>query len=65
MRGRKILRTSGAETEDSGVGIAVDGEGRAYVTGTTLSANYPTTPGAFDTTFNGNRDAFVTKLRTG
>ena len=45
-------------------GIAVDGEGRAYVTGHTNSADYPTTPGAFDTTFNGNRqsDAFVTKL---
>src|SRR5215208_5993132 len=40
----------------------LDGEGRAYVTGTTLSANYPTTPGAFDTTFNGREDAFVTKL---
>src|SRR5215212_3658745 len=52
----------GGTTEDSGVGIAVDGEGRAYVTGTTLSANYPTTPGAFDTTFNGREDAFVTKL---
>ena len=34
-------------------GIAVDGEGSAYVTGLTLSANYPTTPGAFDTTFDG------------
>ena len=34
-------------------GIAVDGEGRAYVTGTHRSADFPTTPGAFDTTFNG------------
>jgi hypothetical protein len=35
------------------------------VTGITLSADYPTTPGAFDTTFNGETDAFVTKLPTG
>ena len=47
---------------DSGLGIAVDGSGRAYVTGYTESDNYPTTPNAFDTTYNGSRDAFVTKL---
>jgi hypothetical protein len=52
----------GGTGTDEGHGIAVDGEGRAYVTGTTESANYPTTPGAFDRTFNGFRDAFVTKL---
>jgi hypothetical protein len=36
----------------------------AYVTGRTFSPDYSTTPGAFDTSFNGNRDAFVTKLPT-
>ena len=40
----------------------MDGSGRAYVTGSTTSADFPTTPGAFDTTFNGGSDAFVTKL---
>jgi hypothetical protein len=30
------------------------------VTGFTFSANFPATPGVFDTTLNGNRDAFVT-----
>ena len=49
-------------SDDEGLGIAVDGEGRAYVTGSTESADYPTTPGAFDSTFNGSDDAFVTKL---
>ncbi|MEE9533318.1 MAG: SBBP repeat-containing protein, partial [Acidimicrobiia bacterium] len=34
----------------------------AYVTGFTVSNPFPTTVGAFDTTFNGVRDAFVTKL---
>jgi Beta-propeller repeat len=56
----------GGTGDDLGLGIAVDTRGNAYVTGETQSADYPTTPGAFDTTFNGgNRDAFVTKLPTG
>jgi hypothetical protein len=49
---------------DTGGSIAVQ-NGRAYVTGTTSSADYPTTPGAFDTTLDGAQDAFVTKLPTG
>ena len=49
---------------DEGLGIAVQ-EGRAYVTGETTSTDFPTTPGAFDTSFNGVFDAFVTKLPTG
>ncbi len=32
------------------------------MTGETDSTNFPTTAGAFDTTFNGGTDAFVTKL---
>ena len=52
----------GGTNGDIGQGIAVDGRGRAYVTGDTSSADFPTTPGAFDTTFNGFQDAFVTKL---
>jgi Bacterial Ig-like domain (group 1)/Beta-propeller repeat len=49
---------------DEGDGIAVDTFGSAYVTGQTFSPNFPTTVGAFDTTFNGNVDfaTFVTKL---
>jgi hypothetical protein len=53
-----------------GPGIAVDSAGDAYVTGTTTSTNFPTTPGAFQTTYhnaNNSRqqgDAFVTKLNT-
>ena len=38
---------------DLGHGIAVDGAGSAYLTGLTSSADFPTTAGAFDTTFNG------------
>jgi hypothetical protein len=52
----------GGTSGESGSGIAVDGEGRAYVTGSTFSVDFPTTPAALDTTFNGVFDAFVTKL---
>jgi len=47
---------------DVGFSIAVDTAGRAHVTGDTLSADFPTTGGSFDTTFNGAVDAWVTKL---
>jgi hypothetical protein len=48
---------------DAGVGIAVDASGNAYVTGQTGSTNFPTTPGAFQTTYGGGSfDAFITKL---
>ncbi len=53
----------GGSSADGGFGIAVDSADSAYVTGFTLSADHPTTPGAFDTTYgDGGRDAFVTKL---
>ena len=55
----------GGSDDDRVDGIAVDGTGAAYVTGHTYSSDFPTTPGAFDTTFNGgNQDAFVAKLAT-
>ena len=34
----------------------------AYLGGYTESSNFPTTPGALDTTFNGVRDATVSAL---
>jgi hypothetical protein len=47
---------------DYGLGIAVDGTGNAYVTGITMSTNFPTL-NPYQTTFQGgNYDAFVTKL---
>jgi len=47
---------------ETAFGIAIDGGGNAYVTGETASADFPTTPGAFQTAFKGNYDAFATKL---
>jgi len=47
---------------EQGLGIAVDHHGRAYVTGSTGSPDFPTTPDAFQRTSGGRNDAFVTKL---
>src|SRR5947207_1635818 len=58
----------GGSGRDGGWGIAVDTLGNAYVTGQTFSTDFPTTPGAIQTTFGGGGgffrggDAFVTKL---
>ena len=45
---------------DSGTGIAVE-NGHAYITGNTLSIDFPTA-NAYDDTFNTGQDIFVTKL---
>ncbi len=52
----------GGGGDDSGHAIAVDTAGNAYVTGYTYSTKFPMSPGAFDTSYNGLRDAFVAKL---
>src|SRR5437867_10097 len=52
----------GGSDFDTGVGIAVDASGNAYVTGRTFSTNFPTTAGSFQTTLGGGGDVFVTKL---
>jgi hypothetical protein len=56
----------GGTTSDTGNDVDVDGEGRAYVTGFSASADFPVTPAAHDLSHNGGNDAFVTTLdRTG
>src|SRR3989441_166203 len=54
----------GGTGSDLGFGIAVDSFGNAYVTGQTFSSDFPTTEGAFQTTFGGGGgfDAFLTKV---
>ncbi|MCL4302205.1 MAG: SBBP repeat-containing protein [Anaerolineae bacterium] len=49
---------------ETGFAIAVDGAGNAYVTGYTVSTDFPTTPGAFDPDLSGNHDGFVAKLNS-
>jgi len=51
----------GGAMEDAGWGIVADAEGCFYVTGDTTSSDFPTS-GAFDSSFNGVDDAFVTKF---
>ncbi len=60
----------GGNEIDSANAIALDGSGNVYITGATLSADFPTTTGAFDTVCGTggvcnsyrDEDAFVTKL---
>jgi hypothetical protein len=51
----------GGRGDDAGSGIAVDGEGNAYVTGYTDSPNFPTVK-AFQPALRGRVNAFVTKF---
>ena len=52
----------GGSDADTGGGLAVDASGHAYVTGLTISSDFPTTPGAFQTTLKGQENVFVSKL---
>lgn len=63
----------GGNSDDAAADVAVDSVGNAYVTGWTMSANFPVTPGAFATNICGPfdynfdtywEDVFVTKLNT-
>ena len=53
----------GGGAADSGQAVVVDSVGNTYVTGRTASADFPATPGTFDTTHNGGDDVFVSKFR--
>ena len=52
----------GGNNKDGGFAIAVDSNNNAYVTGVTNSDNFPTTDGAYNTTYPGGIVAFVTKM---
>ena len=62
------LGGTGCESS-TGIGVAVDSHGSAYVTGITNSIDFPVTPGAFQTALGGSvctggdcGDVFVTKV---
>lgn len=51
----------GGNGDDHGAGVAVDGSGNTYVTGSTYSTNFPTAL-PFQAHSGGGQDAFVTKI---
>jgi hypothetical protein len=54
----------GGSGDDRAYGVAIDGSQNVYVTGATVSGNFPTTTGAYQTSLRGSSNAFVSKLNT-
>jgi hypothetical protein len=52
----------GGTSQEVGFDISIDSKGNAFVTGATLSLDFPNTTGAYDTSFNNEGDGFVLKL---
>ena len=61
--GSSLIFSTFLGESDKNVEIDVDPNGNPYIVGTTLSfGDFPTTPDAYDTSPNGFKDLFVTKL---
>ena len=63
--GSKLIYSTyiGGDKLDAGEEIKVDSIGNAFITGITMGSNFPITPGAYDTSYNGRiTDVFVLKL---
>ena len=52
----------GGNSYDAAEDVAVDGDGNAYVSGDTLSTDFPTTPSALQTDPAGDMDVFLVKV---
>lgn len=52
----------GGTLDEAGTGIAIDAFNDVYVTGRTLSSDYPTNGTPFQSSLSGTSDAFVTEL---
>ncbi|TAJ14606.1 MAG: hypothetical protein EPO68_12660, partial [Planctomycetota bacterium] len=53
----------GGSDRDAVVSLDVHIGGDVFVSGATHSPDFPTTPGAFDTTLNGKLDGFISRLK--
>ncbi|HUO57970.1 MAG TPA: SBBP repeat-containing protein [bacterium] len=54
----------GGSSYDSGTNIVLDASNNCYVVGSTDSADFPTTAGAYQATYAGNMDCFLTKINS-
>jgi len=63
--GRTLLYSTywGGSGPDGALSVRLDSAGNAYVGGATASADFPTTPGAFKRTRQGNFDGWVVKIK--
>lgn len=52
----------GGDATDTPIGVMIDPSGGIQVAGSTSSADFPTTPDAFDATLDGPSDAFLVRL---
>ena len=52
----------GGSYDDVGAAIAIDNNGNTYITGYTVSQNFPTTPGSYQKEFSNDIEVFVTKV---
>jgi len=52
----------GGTDRDEGRRVHLDNAGYIIIMGATRSSDFPVTPGAWDTTYNGEEDIFVTRL---
>jgi hypothetical protein len=55
----------GGSGNDTPAGMALDSFGNIYLTGSTVSSDFPVTQGAFQSLYGGNTDAFVAKIGPG
>lgn len=64
--GTQVLKTTfiGGAGADTGVEVAVDGSGRAYVVGKTTSSNFPTAGANAQTAPGGAEDGFLVRLNS-
>lgn len=52
----------GGSSSDAAYGTQFDSNGDVYITGGTISSDFPVTPNALDTTYNGQEDGFVARF---